>query len=346
MDMCTSMSTCVCRHGPPMIHGHSFRRCYTLSQPQPSFVWAWPGRLQLPRLPVIWLACWLGDRGSGPPPESQELQLSVGVCVTSLSHIFHIICNGQGAPVRFGSVTVRGWNGSSGSGFRFRRFLCEKGFSAFQYSLKGKDGSGFGSWKTVPTVPVPLSVSGRTVPTVPVSGSGSVPEWSLGKGMRRSRNRWKEVPLRWMRARHSVNQGFGKKSYRKDNAVKGSGPFTEPLDSEDWNFLSSSTAQVSAPTLRRSTWMVGQLPINTDLTPYLTCFHASFFPFCPLCWPPLFLPFSRHIFALFSPSKSALFCRAKGTAQSLERGTSGMDLYTKFRKEIPSRNLRKKSSVT
>ena len=46
----------------------------------------------------------------------------------------------------------------------------------FQYSLTGKDGSGFGSWKTVPAVPVPLSVSGKTVPTVPVSGSGSVPE--------------------------------------------------------------------------------------------------------------------------------------------------------------------------
>ena len=37
-------------------------------------------------------------------------------------------------------------------------------------------GSGFGSWKTVPAVPVPLSVSGKTVPTVPVPGSGSVPE--------------------------------------------------------------------------------------------------------------------------------------------------------------------------
>ena len=37
-------------------------------------------------------------------------------------------------------------------------------------------GSGFGSWKTVPAVPVLLSVSGKTVPTVPVSGSGSVPE--------------------------------------------------------------------------------------------------------------------------------------------------------------------------
>ena len=31
----------------------------------------------------------------------------------------------------------------------------------FQYSLTGKEGSGsgFGSWKTVPAVPVPLSVS-------------------------------------------------------------------------------------------------------------------------------------------------------------------------------------------
>ena len=48
----------------------------------------------------------------------------------------------------------------------------------FQYSLTRKDGSGsgFGSWKTVPAVPVPLSVSGKTVPTVPVSGSSSVPE--------------------------------------------------------------------------------------------------------------------------------------------------------------------------
>ena len=34
----------------------------------------------------------------------------------------------------------------------------------FQYSLTGKDGagSGFGSWKTVPAAPVPLSVSGKT----------------------------------------------------------------------------------------------------------------------------------------------------------------------------------------
>ena len=46
----------------------------------------------------------------------------------------------------------------------------------FQYRLAEKDVSGFGSWKTVPAVPVPLSVWGKTVPTVPVSGSGSVLE--------------------------------------------------------------------------------------------------------------------------------------------------------------------------
>ena len=68
------------------------------------------------------------------------------------------------------------------------------------------------------------------------------------------------------------------------------------------------------------------------------------FPFLPLCWPPLFLPFSRYLFALFSPSTSALFCRAKCTAQSLERGRSRMDLSTKFGKEIPSRNPREKRS--
>ena len=55
-------------------------------------------------------------------------------------------------------------------------FCCS--FPVFQYSLTGKDGSGsgFGSLKMVPAVPVPLSVSGKTVLTVPVSGSGSVLE--------------------------------------------------------------------------------------------------------------------------------------------------------------------------
>ena len=75
-----------------------------------------------------------------------------------------------------------------------------------------------------------------------------------------------------------------------------------------------------------------------------TCFHASFFPFCPLCWPPLFLPSSRHLLPFSPPSKSALFCRVRGTAHSLERGSVRMDLSTKFGKEIPSRNLREKIS--
>ena len=50
----------------------------------------------------------------------------------------------------------------------------QKGFFcvSVQFNSKGRFGSGFGSWKTVPAVPVPLSVSGKTVPTVPVSGSG------------------------------------------------------------------------------------------------------------------------------------------------------------------------------
>ena len=44
------------------------------------------------------------------------------------------------APVRFGSVTVWRWNGSSGSGFRFRRFLCKKGFFCIsvQFNRKGR----------------------------------------------------------------------------------------------------------------------------------------------------------------------------------------------------------------
>ena len=81
-------------------------------------------------------------------------------------------------PVRFGSITVRLWNGSSGSGFRFRRFPWKSDFSCvsvqinrearfrfqFRFLKNGSGGSGsaFGFRKTVPTVPV--------------SGSGSVPE--------------------------------------------------------------------------------------------------------------------------------------------------------------------------
>ena len=66
---------------------------------------------------------------------------------------------------------------------RFERFRfsvpavpLQKGVFCVSVQFNRKGRSGFGSWKTVPAVPVPLSVSGKTVPTVPVSGSGSVPE--------------------------------------------------------------------------------------------------------------------------------------------------------------------------
>ena len=89
------------------------------------------------------------------------------------------IYNIQGGP---GSVRFRYGLGVE----QFERFrfsvpavpLQKRVFSVFQYRFTGKDGSGsgFGSWKTVPAVPVPLSVSGKTVLTVPVSSSGSAPE--------------------------------------------------------------------------------------------------------------------------------------------------------------------------
>ena len=74
-------------------------------------------------------------------------------------------------------------------------------------------------------------------------------------------------------------------------------------------------------------------------------FTRPFFLFAPFAGHPSSSPFLSTFSPFFPPSKSALFCRAKGTAQSLERGSSGMDLSTKFGKEIPSRNLRKKRSV-
>ena len=44
-------------------------------------------------------------------------------------------------------------------------------FFSVSVRINNMDGSGFGSWKTVP---VPLSVPGKTAPTVPVFGSGSI----------------------------------------------------------------------------------------------------------------------------------------------------------------------------
>ena len=74
------------------------------------------------------------------------------------------------------------------------------------------------------------------------------------------------------------------------------------------------------------------------------------FSFLPLCWPPhlppvflvTFLPLSP------SPSKSALFCTAKGTAQSLVRGSFRMDLSTKFGKpsSFPGSTCKRVSSET
>ena len=75
----------------------------------------------------------------------------------------------------------------------------------------------------------------------------------------------------------------------------------------------------------------------TKYSQILTCFHTSCFPFCPLFWPAL-------VSVLFSPSKIALFCRAKVTAQIFERGSFRMHLSTMFGKEIPYRNLREKRS--
>ena len=49
---------------------------------------------------------------------------------------------------------------------------------------------------------------------------------------------------------------------------------------------------------------------------------------------------------LFSPPpQNALFCRARGTAQSLQRGNFRTELSAKFGMEIPSRNLRENRSV-
>ena len=64
-----------------------------------------------------------------------------------MTKIFTIM-NYRVATVRFGSVAVRARDGSSGSGFRFRRFLSGEGF-LFQYCLTKRDGSGssFGFWK-------------------------------------------------------------------------------------------------------------------------------------------------------------------------------------------------------
>ena len=54
-------------------------------------------------------------------------------------------------------------------------------------------------------------------------------ERSLGRGMRGSRNQQGgQEPFHRMRARHIVNQGFGKEFCRKGTSAKRSRPFSEP----------------------------------------------------------------------------------------------------------------------
>ena len=62
-----------------------------------------------------------------------------------------------------------------------------------------------------------------------------------------------------------------------------------------------------------------------------------------MIWPDLF---SRVLSSFLPPLLATpLPPFLKGTVQSLERGSSGMDLSTKFGKEIPSQNLREARSV-
>ena len=89
------------------------------------------------------------------------------------------ICLFSGRP-RFGSVRLRFGDGTVravpvfGSGGS-----SKEGVFVFSVQFRREDSSssGFGSWRTVPAVPVPRSVPGpaKTVPMVLVSGSSSVP---------------------------------------------------------------------------------------------------------------------------------------------------------------------------
>ena len=80
--------------------------------------------------------------------------------------------------------------------FRFsvRAVPLRRGFFCVSVQSNTEDGSGsgFGSWKTVPAVPVPRSVPGKTVPTVPVSGSGFGSWATLFSG--KSTRNWGLVP--------------------------------------------------------------------------------------------------------------------------------------------------------
>ena len=75
-------------------------------------------------------------------------------------------------------------------------------------------------------------------------------------------------------------------------------------------------------------------------------FTRPFFLFAPFAGHPSSSPFLGTFFALFSSQKLVCSVEQWGTVQSLERGSFRIDLCTNFGKEIPSRNLREKRSVT
>ena len=122
--------------------------------------------------PTFCAALFFGDFGSVAQAllASGDVNISNQVCGSKLQW--------SGWP-RLGSVRFYSLGIERFQRFRFsvpavplrREFLCV----SVQFHRGDGSGSGFGSWKTVPAVPVPRSVPAKTVPTVPVSGSGSVP---------------------------------------------------------------------------------------------------------------------------------------------------------------------------
>ena len=83
---------------------------------------------------------------------------------------------------------------------------------------------------------------------------------------------------------------------------------------------------------------LGNFSLTVEIQFGLTCSHASFFPFCPLCWPPLFPPFSGT-FSPCSPPRKVLCSVEQGAQHRSWRGavsgwTSPQNSGRKFLPEI------------
>ena len=126
---------------------------------------------------------------------ARGVRVGIYICVCRFIHMYlciHVtVCACiyvyvREAPVRFGSVTVRGWNGSSGSGFRFRRFLYGGAFCVFQYSLAEM------------TVPVPVSVPGSSGSGGSGSAFGSWENGSDGSGSQFRFGSWAILICVWV----------------------------------------------------------------------------------------------------------------------------------------------------